>query len=45
MLAHAHNPSFISAWPPLMVAIALALMLGAVLIPTQSDKSEAAMQR
>ncbi|NGZ60196.1 MAG: hypothetical protein CV081_06810 [Nitrospira sp. LK265] len=42
MLAHAHNPSFISAWPRLMVAIALALTLDVGLLPTQSEKAEAA---
>lgn len=42
MLTHTHNPSFISAWPPLVVAIALALMLGIGLMPTQSGTAEAA---
>lgn len=42
MLTHTHNPSFISAWPPLVVAIALALMLGIGLMPTQSGTTEAA---
>jgi branched-chain amino acid transport system substrate-binding protein len=44
MLAYSHNPSSISAWPPLMVAIALTLMLGVGtgLLPTQSGEAEAA---
>jgi tetratricopeptide (TPR) repeat protein len=42
MLAHAHTPSSISAWPLLMVAIAFALLLGIDLMPAQSDEAQAA---
>jgi ABC-type branched-subunit amino acid transport system substrate-binding protein len=42
MLAHAHTPSSISAWPLLMVAIAFALLLGIGLMPAQLDEAQAA---
>jgi ABC-type branched-subunit amino acid transport system substrate-binding protein len=42
MLAYSHNPSSSSAWPPLIIAMILVLILGAGLIPAQSAKAAVA---
>src|SRR6478735_1365474 len=42
MLAHAYHSSSNSAWPPVMVAIALGLMLGIGFLPIQLSAAPAA---
>ena len=42
MLTHSYNPSSSSAWPPLLVAMALTLTLGVGLLSTQPGRAEAA---
>ena len=42
MLTYSYNPSSSSAWPPLMVAMALALTLSVGIMSTQPGRAEAA---